>query len=177
MRNFHLTRIAVILLLIVAVAIQPVAVCLANVGGAGCSLSGTLMGPGCGCCVVESAVDRSCCCCGAAKAEERRKIEPSCCSGKHDAVDESEVSTGQESAASISPVDTGVRLICLCEQQPQPLSDSSPRRPTSENRDLVSLESNDLGESGWHLIARWQAESAPVAPSHFAQVMLCIWRL
>ena len=41
MRNFHLTRIAVNLLLIVALTIQPVAVCLGSVVGvSGCSETG-----------------------------------------------------------------------------------------------------------------------------------------
>jgi hypothetical protein len=181
MRNFHLTRIAVNLLLIVALAIQPVAVCLADVGGgSGCSETGTVTCQGCGCCEVERADDRCCCCSGAAEPEAKEEVEPSCCSGTHHAADESEVSTGQESAPSIAPIDTGVRSTCLCQQESQPLSDSSPRRPTNENRDLVSLDSSDRDESGWnseHLIAKRLAEAEPAAPSRFAQVMLCIWRL
>lgn len=181
MRNFHLTHIAVNLSLIVALAIQPVAVCLANVdGGSDCSETGTVMCQGCGCCEVDRADDRCCCCSSAVEPEAKEEVEPSCCSGKHDAADESEVSTEQESPPSIVPIDAGVRSICLCEQQSQPLSDSSPRRTTSENRDVVSLESPDLDGCGWsseNLIAKGRAESASAARSHFSQVVLCIWRL
>ena len=187
MQNFHITRIAVIPLLIVALAIQPVAVCLANVGGgSGCSrttgtvTTGTVMCQGCGCCEVERAADRCCCCSAESKSYAKEEVETSCCSSKHDPAQRSGSSSEQQSVSSIAPIDAGVRSICLCEQQPQPLSDSSPRRSTGENRDLVSFELSHIGESRWsadRLIATGPAESATAAPSHFAQVMLCIWRL
>ena len=181
MRNFHLTHIAVNLSLIVALAIQPVAVCLANVGGgSGCSETGTVMCQGCGCCEVDRADDRCCCCGGPAESAEKEEVEASCCSEKQNDHDKKKSSSEQRSVSSMETVDAGVRSICLCEQQSQPLSDSSPRRTTSENRDLVSLESTDLDGCGWNfenLVAKGQTESVPAARSHFAQVVLCIWRL
>jgi hypothetical protein len=178
MRIFRPTHIAVNLLLIVALAIQPVAVCLAGVvGGPACSEPGRFTCQGCGCCEVERPDGRCCCCSGPADAEE---VEASCCSSNHDSAENSEASPEQQTASSIAPGDAGVRSICLCEQRSPPLSDSSPRRPTTEDRDVVSLESIDLHGYAWNsgrLVAKRQATAPLVPPSHFAQVMLCIWRL
>ena len=179
MRNFHLTRIAVIPLLIVAVAIQPMAVCLANVGGkSACSQPGTFTCQGCGCCEVERLNERCSCCSGPTEADADKEVDANCCGEKQDTSDQSKDSSEQES--SISQIDIGLQSICLCEQNSQPLSDSSPRRPTCENRDIVSLESNALNGSAWnagHLTGTSQFAS-PLPPAfHFAQIMLCIWRL
>jgi hypothetical protein len=186
MRNFHLTHIAVNLLLIVALAIQPVAVCLANVDCAvGCSNGTAFACQGCGCCEVERANDRCCCCSGPTRIENEENPEEGCCSSKHRADAKSESSTedtDEKSAIGIASVEdaAGVRSICLCEQDSQPLSDSTPRRPVSENRDTLSLESHDLDEGVWNcgqLLATTQyGEDVPVSV-RFSQVILCIWRL
>ena len=183
MRNFHLTRIAVTLLLIVALAIQPVAVCLANVECAeGCSDPVTLTCQGCGCCEVERADDRCCCCGGTTDEVEVETTEPSCCSSKHQdsGASDSFNDADETSATAIAPIESGFRSICLCEQDSQPLSDSSPRRPSSEHRDTFSLATSDIEDSVWgcdHLLAASQYATS-VPPTHrFSQVMLCIWRL
>ena len=182
MRNFHLTRIAVTLLLIVALAIQPVAVCLANVEcGGGCSEAATFTCQGCGCCEVERADDRCCCCSGSGQEAPEETTEPSCCSGKHKEpqANDSRGNADEASATSIAPVEPGLRSICLCEQGSTPLSDSSPRQPTSENRDSLSPAS-DLDDTAWgrdRLLAA-SHYAAGVPPTHrFSQVVLCIWRL
>lgn len=181
MRNFHLTHIAVKLSLIVTLAIQPVALCLANVGGgSGWLETGTVTGQGCGCCDVRDANKHCCCCSGTAESGAKEEVEPGCCSGNHHAAAESKASTGQKLRPSIAPIDTELRSICLCDEESQPLSDSSTRRITGKNRDLVSLESPGRNGSGWnsqHLTAKGQAKSASAPQSRLTQVVLCIWRL
>jgi len=156
MRNFHLTHIAVNLLLIVTLAIQPLAVCMANVVcSAGCS-DASLSCQGCGCCEVERAGDRCCCCSGPAEPNQEETLEASCCSS------------------------TGVRSICFCACDSQPLSDSAPRRIANENRETLSLGSRSLDEGlrdrRHLLVASEYAVDMPV-PLRFSQVILCIWRL
>ena len=90
MGNFPLTRTALNLLLIVALAIQPVAACAVTADcSVRCSESDTFMCPGCGCCEVEQANDRCCCCSGTAKVTETKSAKPSCCS--HDQSSDSDV--------------------------------------------------------------------------------------
>ena len=84
------------------------------------------------------------------------------------------------SATTIASVESGLRSICLCEQDSQPLSDSSPRRPTSEQRDTLSLAPGDIYSSVWgrdRLLAASQYATSVPPKLHFSQVMLCIWRL
>jgi hypothetical protein len=84
------------------------------------------------------------------------------------------------SATLIGPVEAGIRSICLCQQIPQPLSDSSPRRPNSENRDSLALGASDLDESAWNcgqLLATTQYTADLPVLSRYSQVVLCIWRL
>jgi hypothetical protein len=186
MRNFPITRAAVNLLLIVALAIQPVAVCMANVDCvAVCSNTTTFICQGCRCCEVEQSDDRCCCCSGPAQAEKDHKAEASCCSSEHDSSAKRDPSTAdldEAPAAAIAPGENtaGIRSICWCEQDSQPLSDSSPRRPTSENRDSLSLESSDLDEGAWNrkqLLAATQYGAEVLVPTRFSQVILCVWRL
>ena len=142
MQNFHITRIAVIPLLIAALAIQPVAVCLANVGGgSGCSkTTGTVMCQECGCCEVERSADRCCCCSGESESYAKEEVGTSCCSGKHDSVERSGSSPEQQSVSLIVPIDAGARSICLCELEDDPLSDWTDRRSTIDIIDLVSFD-------------------------------------
>lgn len=185
MRNFHLTRIAVNLLLIVALAIQPVAVCLGNVVGgvAGCSQAGAFTCQGCGCCQVDDADDRCCCCSGPVEEEVDQATESSCCSGSHIASEESESSpenVDDGGVTAIGPIETGVRTICLCNRAPQPLSDSSPRRATSDDRDSLSVGSTALDANVWDsgpLLATTHDRANLPVTLHFSQSMLCIWRL
>ncbi len=182
MRNFHLTHIAVTLLLIVSLAVQPLAVCLAGVACAsGCSEPPAFSCPGCGCCDVEGAGDRCCCCSGSAQTAPAETAEPSCCSRKHREPQASDSSRNADeaSATSITPVEPGLRSNCLCEQAPPPLSDSSPRQTTSESRDTLALAS-DLDDAvlGRERLLAASHYVTSVPPTHrFSQVVLCIWRL
>jgi hypothetical protein len=182
MRNFHLTHIAVNLLLIVALAIQPVAVCMANVECAtGCSDT-TFTCHACGCCEVEQVDDRCSCCSGPAEPNPEEPLEASCCSSQHNAAETTTKDVDEESEVAIDSVEcaAGVRSICLCGLDSQPLSDSAPRRIANENRETLSLGSHNLDEDVCNrrhlLVASKYAADVPV-PMHFSQVILCIWRL
>lgn len=182
MRNFLLTRIAVTLLLIVSLTIQPVVACLASVTcAAGRSEAAALSCHGCGCCEVVGADDRRCCCSGSAQVLSKGAAEPGCCRHEYKEAQESDSSreVDEASATSIAPLESGLRAICLCEQSSPPLGDSSHRQPTSENRDALSLACNlddaVLGRDHLRAASRYVTS---VLPTHrFSQVMLCIWRL
>ncbi len=189
MGNFPLTRIALNLSLIVAVAIQPVAACAAvAVCSVRCSASDTRMCLGCGCCEVERANDHCCCCFSTADVEEKERFEPSCCS--HDELTDAEVFDFQcsdlersNTACKLSDAaesETTIQSLCLCEQNSQPLSDSSPTRPVNESR--ASLAMGFAGPVGADrdgrlspALARDGTDIAELA--HFSQIVLCIWRL
>lgn len=181
MRNFHLIRIVVTLSLIVTLTFQPVAVCLASVGCfEDCSDSSTLACRDCGCCEVERADDLCCCCCGGAEAPEEGN-EPACCGEKKSTgAEQSPDSVGESAATLIAPVESGLRAICLCEQESQPLSDSTPQRPTNDHRDTLSLTGSgpDSGGVRRHLTLAAAQYATNVPPQlRFSQVVLCIWRL
>jgi hypothetical protein len=182
MRNFHLTHITVNLLLIVALAIQPVAVCMANVECAAGYTDTTFTCQGCGCCEVERADDRCCCCSGSAEPHPEETLEPSCCRSKHKAPESPTEDVDEKSEAAIDSVDgaAGVRSICLCGRDSKPFNDSAPRRIANENRETLSLGSHNLDEDVCNrrhlLVASKYAADVPV-PMHFSQVILCIWRL
>lgn len=183
MRNFPLTHIAVSLLLIVVLAIQPIAICFAS---AACVADGsnpsTSTCQGCACCEVARSDDLCCCCRAPAQTGQKDEAESSCCSsnGKASAKSDSAAEElANESAGAIENA-TGVGSICLCEQDRQPLSDSSPRRPASENRVSLSIGSADLGERAWsheQLLAATQYAAGVPIPTRFSQVVFCIWRL
>jgi hypothetical protein len=186
MRNFRPTHVAVNLLLIVALAIQPLAECLANVDCSGVdSLTTTFTCQGCGCCEVEHAADRCCCCSGPTQSEVEETVATGCCRSKHKADAKSESSSEElddEPAEMIAGVaaDSGLRSVCLCGRDSQPLSDSSPPRPTSENRDRLALGASVLDKSRWNLgpsLATSQYAADLSVPQCFSQVILCVWRL
>lgn len=175
MRNFHLTHIAVNLSLIVALAIQPVAVCLASVDGAsGCS-NAPLSEPACGCCDPDETNDCDCCCSHAVESK-RSTTPPSGSCGHADA----NLAAPTPNAGLAVAVDARFRSVCLCEQEAPPLSDSSPRRRGSETRDTFVLVST-VAEPGPSDHAQRDAftmrGTGPSLPVHFTQIMLCIWRL
>ena len=185
MRNFHLTRIAVNLSLIVALAIQPLATCAVTAEcSVRCSASDTVICPGCGCCEVEDANDQCCCCTGTAEGA----AEQSCCS--HDEMADADV-FGPPSADSETPEppcelsdsddsQSSVQSLCLCEQNSQPLSDSSPRRPVSEIRTSFAIAHiGPVGADRDHRlsIATARGGTNAIEIAHFSQIVLCIWRL
>ena len=191
MQLFRITRSAVIPLLIVALAIQPVALCLADRGAQAACLkvtssvkansaeSSSATCQGCGRCNVERPAERCCCCNSEPESAAKEEVGTSCCSEEHAAETRSS-SPEQQSASTPASVDAAVRSICLCGQRSQPLSDSSPRCPTSENRDHAACDSTVIDESQWDadgLMPIGPTELATAVSSDFAQVMLCIWRL
>ena len=195
MGNFPLTHIAVNLSLIVAMAIQPVAACMVSVDrSASCSERDNFMCPGCGCCEVEQADDRCGCCAqapdelGTANDAEQEASEPSCCSHDESANTESsnvssdEFDTTAAASKRSEPAESesGVRSVCCCMQSSQPLSDSSPRRPVSENR--TSLVVGYVGAVGADADEQQLRPPACNATDiralpHFSQILFCIWRL
>ena len=178
MRNFHPTQIAVNLLLIVVLAIQPVSICMAQGGfGAGCTDAANSTCSGCGCCDTSGVEDRFCCCRGSAKEEI---TEESCCSGHETPSGNDTLNAADEVSAQLVVSDTLVpNPICLCGHDLPPLSDSSPRYPNSENRDTLSTPSQSDGVvSGLHRLLVKSPYSTSVLPMHhYSQVVLCIWRL
>ncbi len=184
MRKIHPTAIAVHFLLIVVLAIQPWAVCMAKVDRAsGCASTSSFTCQGCGCCEVQRAADRCCCCSGPIEVKTQEKAEASCCSRKHEAFTDSEPwdeYLDSAVATTIVPEDGGVRSICLCSPADHPLGDSSPRRPARDNRDRIALGSTDLDQGVWNrgrLLAATQYFADLPVPERFSQVVLCIWRL
>lgn len=183
MQDFPAIRITVKLLLIVAMAIQPVAPCFAGLDGrTECRASSSFSCRGCGCCHVPSADDLCCCC---STPPDAKREEPSCCGGKDEAAAEQESSAEQiasSSASQVFPVDSSrqLRSMCMCGADSHPLSDSSPRSRISENRTSVPLRCADLDGIDREL-GMSRAPNRPGADgfglAHFSQVLLCIWRL
>lgn len=181
----HLTRIAVNLSLIVALAFQPVAVCLASVDcAADCTRIRSDAASECGCCQVELADNH--CCCGVGKSQYQQAAHSGsgCCSKPNEASTQSEapraVAPSRVKNALARAYDSVVRSVCLCEQKAPPVSDSSPRRSTLENRDNLLLAWTNLDQRG--CVSAEQNLAAQLGPrfsvsSHHSQRMLCIWRL
>lgn len=183
MRNLHITPIVVNLLLIVSLAIQPVAVCHASVACAPGSVNAdSLTCLGCGNCDVSSAEDLCCCCSDPGGSGLEPSWKSDCCSSRHQTAATSDDDTDDDIAAAIDSAErlAGLRAVCMCDQSSQPLGDSAPRRTTSENRDVFSIGSrgpdNDVVNSGRDLAASSYTADVPVT-THFSQVVLCIWRL
>lgn len=154
MRNSRFTPIAVSLSLIVAMALQPIAVCWAS---RECSS---------GCSAVANIATETCdCCCAPRVNPEAPKATGSCC--------------GVDEAAAESLVPE-VRRVCLCDQNPQPIGDSSPSRITGKFSVSFSMLPIDSGASG--LGSRSQLMTAQSVDrlhgrSHPSQADLSVWRL
>lgn len=205
MPNFLLSRIAVNLLLIVVMAIQPVAVCWAQ-GSCGDGVTRSHGVQGCACCGDK---DTSDCCCQAkpagdpaesnaesnaegARAQDSRKQgsrTPGCCvinqGGQGNArpvEDKRDTDLVENVLATTVAVngDARLRAICLCGIESHPLSDTMPRRGTNNVQDSSALIAFDLDESlsdrRRPLSTRFE-EVRAVVPAHFSQLHLCVWRL
>lgn len=158
-------RAAANLLLIVSLAIQPVA---ALCGEGSCSASNGALSAG---------PERACC-----KTEDCR-----CCDGRESMVAEAEPVSccghAEPAAASDPKTASGpseFKRVCACGQDSQPLSDSSNRSSGDGKRIdarvafalfVAADEGAPRGETGRIGIDR------PVSPEHFSQRNLCIWRL
>ncbi len=76
--------------------------------------------------------------------------------------------------------ESGVQSVCLCEQDSQPLSDSSPRRPVNESRTSLAIGNvGPVGADGDGRLSLSTARDGTDIPTlaHFSQIVLCIWRL
>jgi len=166
--HFRLIRTVANLLLIVTMMIQPLVVCASEsrrATKAFCSVTSTtdtsttsVTCAGCDSCQVDEP-DDLCGCCSKSTSEE------SCCS---DATADSDDSSGH------------VHSTCVCNQHVPPLGDSSPKRPTNENRDQVltdstfaNVDQDDLRDGRDRMVI---GRSAPTR-LRFSQRMLCVWRL
>lgn len=178
MRNFQPTQIAVNLLLIVVLAIQPVASCMASGSvGRDCG-SGEISGDsGCGCCQAGGSGDLRSCCCRASAAEEN--TQDSCCSSHEDSLLNGLSKAAEETSALQVVSETFTPQPCLCGNRFPPLSDSSPRYPTCDHRDSLSVSIHiDWGDYESHRLRKKSWSSTfPPSTNRLSQMVLCIWRL
>lgn len=184
MTRIHFIPAAIKLLLIVALAIQPVTV-YANM--AECCGDGSTC-QGCSCCEVDNASDRRGCCDGPPAPRENR----SCC------VAETSTGSPTESRVRTSAPDhqrssltavagnrapatpSGILRSCSCDQQSQPLSDTSSQRTSSESRHTIAVGYLAFDASLLNEVSASSAEHRSAVlptPQHVTQVLLCIWRL
>lgn len=194
------THIAVNLLLIVAVTMQP---SLAYGLQQDCSdrVSTGYKCQGCGCCKVQSETVKCPCCSG-----EATKDDGSCCGHAEeehhaatfadDPFDGMELQEGPdpqasllghpkqtscESAAQVKATDlAAIAAACNCIMAPEPFNAPVPGSPATELRDVLTLSivcvvdvatSVQPPRSGSCEYAR-----GPVEP-HFSQIAFCVWRL
>jgi len=161
--HFRLIRIVANLLLIVTMMIQPLVAC-ASVSRcavkSSCSFRSdtNITCSGCDSCQVNG-LDDLCCCCNDSQSGA------SCCSLSTSSTDDSNVE---------------LHSACGCSQSLPPLGESSPKKPTNENRDQILPASEFANVAGADdryprdLIAVGQSATTLL---HFSQRMLCIWRL
>jgi hypothetical protein len=196
----RLTRIAVKLLLIVSVAMQPTfAIALSEGCSAGCMAP--FLCQGCGHCGVEKLPD-SCSCCSGQPVEDVPEQEHACCG--HDRADEQPVSpksvdnsvadsgvavdlvpsespccTSKEAIES-SAKKTVVVSTCNCVQAPETPYDPAPRPTSPEIRELVSCELAiaTVERTGNQSSVFSNCDDVhAVAMPHFTQIAFCVWRL
>ena len=200
----RLIRIAVNLLLIVAITIQPTMVrALQKACSGDCSSQFTCQG--CGSCEVESLAGRCGCCSGHSDVgsnEESNEEIASCCGhgsatehgiaskfeddpfadmemANGPAADDSLLRCADDQLATFAnspPVVSG----CRCLHAPEVPYAPAPRSPANEVRDLVSLgfASSLIADSNQQLPSVAAIDDGPPsAILHFAQIELCVWRL
>lgn len=188
--RFPLVRTTVTLSLIVALAIQPM---MAQALMPGCGADGFTC-EGCGCCEVENATDSCGCCGGGPESLRDTASRDRCCehpSGDHGAAEKasradirgnqrSSITASAETENLASAASSRMLQACSCEQQSQPLSDTSSRRTSSESRPTVAVgytafDASSLGDPPARSAEHQHAVRS--TPQHFAQALLCIWRL
>ncbi len=159
----HITSLAVNLLLIVAMTMQPG---LAYGFQQDCSAGSTsgFTCQGCGCCKVPSATTKCSCC------NEDASDEQSGCCG-HDPQQEDRVSPS---------VDATLSSGCQCVAAPAPLDAPSPRSSRVELRDILAVSVRDCGPftvvERPSLASSFDVVHRPLVP-HFSQIAFCVWRL
>lgn len=164
--HFRLIRIVSNLLLIVTMMIQPLVAC-AGVSRCAiksdCSISSVnnITCSGCDSCQVNGP-DDLCCCCDETKSAE------SCCS------------LSSSSTADSDESNVELHSVCGCSMSLPPLGESSPHKPTNQNRDQILPASEfanvarDDHRYPRDLFAVFQSGTTLL---HYTQRMLCIWRL
>ena len=195
------THIAVNLLLIVAVTMQPsLAYGLQQDCSAGVSTGYTCQG--CGCCKVQSETAKCPCCSGEATTEE-----DGCCGHGHksqhrratfadDPFDGMELKEGPIPVDSV-PVDAEQPLndhakqkqvaefavlaaACHCVTAPEPFNAPVPHSPVTELRDVLTVNIAcvvDVATSVQPpLSGCFESARRPIEP-HFSQIAFCVWRL
>ncbi len=196
----RLTRIAVNLLLIVAITIQPTMVRALQKGCSDdCSSQFTCQG--CGSCEVESPAGRCGCCSGHSDVSSNEESASCCGHGsttEHGIASTSEVDPFADMEMANGPAadDSLLRCSddqlatfanrplvvsgCRCLHAPEVPYAPAPRSPANEVRDLVSLgfASSLIADSKQQLPSVSAFDSGPPsAILHFAQIELCVWRL
>ena len=176
MHNSRFTPIAVSLSLIVAMALQPIAVCCASRDcSSGCTAAADIPTETCNCCCVHRV-----------NSEPRKATSP-CCGVDQTVADRngsnsremSDESAAVESVA-LESVAPEVRRVCLCDQNPQPISDSSTGRITGKLSVSFSMLPIDSDGSGLRNRARLMTAKTVdrfQGRSHPSQVDLSVWRL
>lgn len=195
------THIAVNLLLIVAVTMQPsLAYGLQQDCSAGVSTGYTCQG--CGCCKVQAETAKCPCCSG-----EATKEEGGCCGHGHknqhrvatfadDPFDGMELQEGPVPVDSV-PVEreqpsgertthiqaadlVALAAACHCVTAPEPFNAPVPRSPATELRDVLTVNIACVADVATSvqppLSASFEFARGPIEP-HFSQIAFCVWRL
>ena len=190
------THIAVNLLLIVAVTMQPgLAYALGQHCSAGVSTGFTCLG--CGNCKVQLETASCPCCSGEATTDEGE-----CCGHgqkKRHRVETfgDDPFTGMELQKGPVPEDTelpryehssqvkaddvvALSTACHCVTAPEPFDAPVPRSPTTELREVLAVHVACVGDVSVSeeppLSSFFECARRPVEP-HFAQIAFCVWRL
>ncbi|EMI17592.1 hypothetical protein RMSM_05470 [Rhodopirellula maiorica SM1] len=188
---FRLSHIAVILSLIVVTMIQPMTLGLAGIACAE-KCDTTLTCQGCGCCEVSTA-DTPCGCCAAkpktAKTTSTLKAtgetavaSSSCCHDSSSSAVKSANIDRITDQASIEKTTKSSRVsACLCGVTTPPLSESTPRPPLNElrNLDVLSYLVRVVDAEAVYSSVHPEADEfgMRVQADHYSQRVLCIWRL
>lgn len=188
--RFPFVRAAVHLSLVVVLTLQPMMV---QAVVTGCGADGFTC-EGCGSCEVENATDACGCCGGGPEVARESASNDRCCTHSSESHASAEktaptnvsvdqgtsitASVATEKPASAAP--SRMLQACSCEQQSQPLSDTSSRRTTSESRPTIAVgyaafDASSLGDAPARSAEHQHA--ALLTPQHLAQALLCIWRL
>ncbi|WP_442506366.1 membrane or secreted protein [Novipirellula sp. SH528] len=170
--------------------IQPgMALVFANDCGANCATTFTC--DGCGCCEVSTSTEK-CCCCGGGSDDH---ASGSCCMGSTEpesSAFDHDTALSETLTLKVIVINTADSVVmnelataemvsgCQCGIESQPLGDSSPMRPTIQQRDVVAARFADLATIFGDAVPRVPrnvGSEESISPPHFSQIHLCIWRL
>ncbi len=177
--------------------IQPgIALAFANDCGEECSSSFTC--EGCGCCEVATQAEKCDCCGGGSQVGS----SGGCCKDSSGSSapdeftrDDCDLDSGEALELKVIVISTTESVIssdsqepdnnqvvsgCHCGFESQPIGDSSPVRPTVEQRDSVAVRFADLATIFGGVVPRpprIAGSDEAMSPPRFSQIHLCIWRL